>query len=251
MARARQDRRRRHRRRPWPSRSRTRSSTSPFGADLTNFVRQGNTRGLFESRAVVSVLTGEPEYLDPLGDETPEGWLVTGYPVGQLDTPEHTAFDAAYQAKFNELPAMGSVVGYALVNVDRRRHLQDRRHRHRARWRGFRRRRFDTPFGPASFRALDHQSTLGTFVGKLALKDGQGAMADWHYVDGADALPSDAEVEAAARCRPERSAGTERWTFLVQLLTGLAGASSLFLVAPGLTVIFGVTRVVNFAHGSL
>ncbi len=36
-----------------------------------------------------------------------------------------------------------------------------------------------------------------------------------------------------------------------QALTGLAGASALFLVASGLTVIFGVTRVVNFAHGSL
>lgn len=39
--------------------------------------------------------------------------------------------------------------------------------------------------------------------------------------------------------------------FLIQLLTGLAGASSLFLIAAGLTIIFGVTRVVNFAHGSL
>jgi len=38
---------------------------------------------------------------------------------------------------------------------------------------------------------------------------------------------------------------------LLQLLTGLAGASSLFLVAAGLTLIFGVTRVVNFSHGSL
>jgi branched-chain amino acid transport system permease protein len=38
---------------------------------------------------------------------------------------------------------------------------------------------------------------------------------------------------------------------LVQILTGIAGASSLFLVAAGLTVIFGVTRVVNFSHGSL
>src|SRR5437764_10593996 len=38
---------------------------------------------------------------------------------------------------------------------------------------------------------------------------------------------------------------------LVQLLTGLAGASSLFLVASGLSLIFGVTRIVNFAHGSL
>lgn len=36
----------------------------------------------------------------------------------------------------------------------------------------------------------------------------------------------------------------------VQLLNGLASASSLFLIAAGLTLIFGVTRVVNFAHGS-
>lgn len=40
-------------------------------------------------------------------------------------------------------------------------------------------------------------------------------------------------------------------SFALQALTGLAGASSLFLVACGLSVIFGVTRVVNFAHGSL
>ena len=37
----------------------------------------------------------------------------------------------------------------------------------------------------------------------------------------------------------------------IQFLNGLASASSLFLVASGLTIIFGVTRVVNFAHGSL
>ena len=36
----------------------------------------------------------------------------------------------------------------------------------------------------------------------------------------------------------------------IQLLNGLASASSLFLVASGLTIIFGVTRIVNFAHGS-
>ncbi|MEF7614978.1 ABC transporter permease [Aquincola sp. MAHUQ-54] len=38
--------------------------------------------------------------------------------------------------------------------------------------------------------------------------------------------------------------------FIVQLLNGLAGASSLFLVGAGLSLIFGVTRIVNFAHGS-
>ncbi len=37
----------------------------------------------------------------------------------------------------------------------------------------------------------------------------------------------------------------------VQLLNGLAGASTLFLIAVGLSLIFGVTRIVNFAHGSM
>jgi branched-chain amino acid transport system permease protein len=39
-------------------------------------------------------------------------------------------------------------------------------------------------------------------------------------------------------------------SFGVQALNGLASASSLFLVAAGLSLIFGVTRIVNFAHGS-
>ena len=67
-----------------------------FGADLAKFVREGNTRGLFKGREVVSLLTGEPEYLDPLKDESPAGWLVTGYPWYGIKTPEHEAFLKAY-----------------------------------------------------------------------------------------------------------------------------------------------------------
>ena len=39
--------------------------------------------------------------------------------------------------------------------------------------------------------------------------------------------------------------------FLFQALNGLTGASGLFFVAAGLSLIFGVTRIVNMAHGSL
>jgi len=165
-----------------------------FGPDLTNFVRQGNTRGLFDKRAVVSMLTGEPEYLEPLGDETPEGWIVTGYPWAQVDTPANKDFVSAYQAKFNTHPMMGSVVGYAMIraiaagigksgSTDTER-MAD----------GFAGAAFDTPFGRAMFRAIDHQSTLGTFIGKTALKDGHGVMVDWRYDDGAKFLPPDDEV---------------------------------------------------------
>ena len=40
-------------------------------------------------------------------------------------------------------------------------------------------------------------------------------------------------------------------SIIIQLLNGLAAAASLFLVSAGLSLIFGVTRIVNFAHGSL
>ena len=59
---------------------------------------------------------------------------------------------------------------------------------------GFAGAQFDTPFGPAMFRTIDHQSTMGAYVGRLALKDGRGTMVDWRYVSGADALPTDEEV---------------------------------------------------------
>ena len=52
-----------------------------------------------------------------------------------------------------------------------------------------------TPFGPITYRAIDHQSTMGTFVGQLGMKDGKGYMKSWRFVDGKDALPSDDEVK--------------------------------------------------------
>ncbi len=60
-----------------------------FGSDLAKLVREGTTRNAFAGRSVVSILTGEPEYLAPLKDEAPEGWIVTGYPWSEIATPAH------------------------------------------------------------------------------------------------------------------------------------------------------------------
>ncbi len=165
-----------------------------FGPDLTNFVRQGNTRGLFEGRGVVSVLTGEPEYLDPLGDETPEGWIVTGYPVDSVTDPANKAFIEAYKARFNEMPKMGSVVGHALISSIVAGIAKTGSVETEAMADGFAGASFDTPFGKASWRGQDHQGTLGTYVGRTALQGGKGRMVNWRYVDGSAALPSDEEV---------------------------------------------------------
>jgi branched-chain amino acid transport system substrate-binding protein len=64
---------------------------------------------------VVSLLTGEPEYLGPLGAEEPEGWIVTGYPWSQIETPEHRAFLDAFSGRWNEPPKLGAVVGYTMI----------------------------------------------------------------------------------------------------------------------------------------
>ncbi|PHC32533.1 ABC transporter substrate-binding protein, partial [Bacillus toyonensis] len=49
----------------------------------------------------------------------------------------------------------------------------------------------DSPVGPVTFRASDHQATMGTYVGTTTVKDGRGTMKDWHYADGANYLPPD------------------------------------------------------------
>ena len=173
--------------------------SSLFGPDLARFVREGELRGLFKDRPVFNLLGGEPEYLDPMKEEAPVGWWVTGYPWYAIDIVEHKRFRDAYQAKFKDYPRLGSVVGYSTIkaaaaaiaragSTDTEKML--------AAMSGL---TFESPFGPISFRPLDHQSTMGAFVGRTAVKDGKGVMVDWRYVSGKDALPPDDEVK---RMRP-------------------------------------------------
>ncbi|MCX7321611.1 MAG: ABC transporter substrate-binding protein [Hyphomicrobiales bacterium] len=166
-----------------------------FGADFAKLVREGGTRGVFKDRTVVSVLSGEPEYLDPVKEEAPVGWIVTGYPWDKIKIPEHQTFLAAYQKKYNDYPRLGSIVGYATMkslaagiakagSTDTEKLIT-----------AFRGLAVDGPFGPFTYRASDHQATAGAFVGKIALENGKGTMTDIKYVDGASVLPSDDEVK--------------------------------------------------------
>jgi len=166
-----------------------------FGADLTKFVREGNTRSLFQGRDVVSLLTGEPEYLDPLKDETPNGWIVTGYPWYSIQTPEHKAFVDAYQKKFNDYPRLGTVVGYATIYSlaeGMKKAKSTDTDKLIAAFKGL---QVDTPLGKITYRAQDNQSTMGAFVGRTKNDSGKGVMVNYRYIDGARVQPSDAEVK--------------------------------------------------------
>ena len=170
-----------------------------FGADLTPFVREGNSRGLFEGRTVASLLTGEPEYLLPLGEETPEGWITTGYPWEQIDSPRHKAFVDAYRAKFNDTPRLGSLLGYVVVHMTKDLIEKAGGTDTEKLIATFEDMKFDTVIGPVAMRGIDHQSTHGAWVGETTLKGKQGAMKNWRYVDGATVMFSEAEVKAARK----------------------------------------------------
>mgnify|MGYP001020649689 CR=1 FL=1 len=166
-----------------------------FAADLAKFVREGNTRGLFQGKGVVSLLSGEPEYLDTLKGETPDGWVVTGYPWYAIQTPEHQAFLDAYRKRFNDYPRAGSVVGYnAMLSVAAGLKKAGSADTEKliAAFRGL---QVATPFGPITYRAQDHQSTMGAYVGRTKNDGGKGVMVDFKYQDGARFQPSDAEVK--------------------------------------------------------
>ena len=169
-----------------------------FSTDLLTFVREGGAREVFTGRQVVSMLTGEPEWMAPLGGDVPEGWVVTGYPWDSLDTEAHARFRQRYTERFGESPRMGSVVGHTALHALARAIGGADATGAEAVAGAMRGLRLDSPFGGITFREVDQQSTMGTFLGRTAVRDGEGRLADWTYKDGAAYLPG---PEAAAERR--------------------------------------------------
>ena len=159
-------------------------------------MREGNTRGLFKSVPVFNLLAGEPEYLDTLREETPQGWWVTGYPWREVNTPGHRRFREAYEKRWNDYPRAGSVVGYtsvyAIAAAVKKAQSADT-DKLVASLKGL---EMQSPFGTILWRAIDQQSTMGAYVGQLAKKDGKGIMVNWRYADGGNYQPSDQEIRA-------------------------------------------------------
>jgi branched-chain amino acid transport system substrate-binding protein len=103
-------------------------------------------------------------------------------------------FVDAYMAKYDDHPRIGSLVGYmtvqsiaALIETAGSTETEALRA-------AFADLPVSTPVGDIKFRAIDHQATMGAYVGTIALKDGKGTLANWTYKDGADYTLPDEEV---------------------------------------------------------
>ncbi len=169
---------------------------SLFGSDWIAFAREAGKRGLFQKAFFVGILLGEPEYMDPLKLEAPEGMLVTGYPWYDIQAPAHKQFVARFEKRADRTPVAGSLVGYltflSIFEAIRKAGTTDTE-RLVATLEGL---KVETPIGPISYRPFDHQSTMGAWVGttKLDRSRGVGIMVNWEYIPGEKVLPSEAEV---------------------------------------------------------
>src|SRR5215470_1681772 len=170
---------------------------SLFGSDWLAFVREAQKRGLFQKMFVVGILLGEPEYIDPLKLEAPEGMLVTGYPWYDIKSPAHQEWVARYIKRNDKTPVLGSLIGYvtyqSVAEAIKKANSTDTAKLVAA----FKGLKVETPIGPITFRAVDGQSTMGAWVGttKLDPQRGVGIMVNYEYVPGEKVLPSDEEVK--------------------------------------------------------
>jgi branched-chain amino acid transport system substrate-binding protein len=167
-----------------------------FGSDWLAFAREAGTRGLFRKSFAVGILLGEPEYMDPLKLDAPEGMLVTGYPWYDIRLPAHTAFVSRFSQRTGRHPVAGALVGYVTFLAAFEGIRKAQRTDTESLVSAMESMTVETPIGPITFRPFDHQSTMGAWVGvtKLDHARGTGVMAQWEYVPGEQVLPSEAEV---------------------------------------------------------
>lgn len=167
-----------------------------FGADMAQFARDGIARGLFDSRYVLSIASGYPEYLAPMRDQVPIGWITHGYPWSEIDIPEHKKFVEAYRAKFGEPPGAFSMMGYIQLMMIRDAVTKAKSVAPDDIVSAMKGMHFESIVGPLQIREIDNKVSLGTWVGKLGIKNGAGAFVDWSFKDGANYMYPEAEVRA-------------------------------------------------------
>ncbi|NTJ11572.1 ABC transporter substrate-binding protein [Rhizobium lusitanum] len=162
------------------------------GPDMIAFLREAKARGYYDKVKVVSVQAGLPEWLNSFGTEAPVGWITNGLPLNEIDAAPMKEFVQLYRSKYNEEPLYGAFLAYLSVEgiaagIQRAGSTQVE-----DLIKGFRGAEFDCLIGKCRWR-LDHQLSLGAWVGSIAETDGKAKLADWQYISAEKGLPSEQE----------------------------------------------------------
>ncbi|MFA6280033.1 MAG: ABC transporter substrate-binding protein [Bdellovibrionales bacterium] len=165
-----------------------------FSSDLAKIVREGNKRGLFKDRIIISPIAGWPESLDMLGKETPSGWFTVGFPVDDIKDEGFVKFRQAYNARFKDRMKFYALSGYSAVQAVAKTLRQAGASDPVKIREALEQLSFPTPFGEESFRKVDHTTNAPFWVGMTGVKDGKGALLNWHVEHVYDHSPPDAWI---------------------------------------------------------
>ena len=108
---------------------------------------------------------------------------------------------------------------------------------------------YQTPLGPRTFNATNHDADAGEYWGEMVQRPNVSVRRH----QGPDLLQPRAagrRLNAAPTKQGDRADAMTVSLIAAQFLSGLTTAMFLFLIASGLSLVFGVMRVLNFAHGS-
>lgn len=156
-----------------------------FGSDYATFIREARKRGLFRNRVLVGAINAIQEEIDTMGAENPVEWtaLLGFNDFVKLSHAEQ--FEKQYGVTLRKPMKLGTLYGYgqmsAVITLLEKlggvkeplvmaKALEDMQ--------------FLTPVGYIKFRDIDHRSTLGTWAGRIIIKDGKPEFVDYKYYGG-------------------------------------------------------------------
>ncbi len=167
-----------------------------FGPDLSQYIRIGTKRKLFDKTFQVNPMGGYPEGTGSLKDEFPPNWLVIGYPGSALQTPEYRNFVKAYQAKYKAHPQWAATVGYIYTKMMLQAMTDAPGLSREDITQQLVQTSIDSPFGRISMRPADNRSNMGNWIGIADYSDGDFKLRDFERYDVNTLSPTDKELKA-------------------------------------------------------
>jgi branched-chain amino acid transport system substrate-binding protein len=163
-----------------------------FGPDLVQLLNESRRTRVFEQARLVSMASADPQVIAALKSTALAGWAVAGYPAGDIALPQFQRFRLAYLERYRQEPQLSSLMGYSMIKAIAQGIIRARGVDTEDLIGAMRGMAFDTPLGSVSFRAIDHQSTMGAFIGRYSARmQGGQAAVQWNYADGSRYLPSE------------------------------------------------------------
>ena len=167
-----------------------------FTTDFTQFMRAAETRGFDKGKTIVSLESAVPEFFPVLGAECPEGWVMTGYPVEQIHTPEHQAFVEKYKKRWGEMPGWMSLNGYDAYQFIFAAMQKAPTLKPDALVAAMEGLEVSSPVGSIKMRKADHVSTQGIWVGTSHVEGSIPSLRDWKYYSGDQFLIDESKVSS-------------------------------------------------------